>query len=152
MRNNRRIRLRAQTLKPVCLPCHCDGLSQHSQMLDGSAAWRCINQCGACCRLAPEERPEALAVLNDAQRHLYLEMAGADGWCRHYDSGGRRCRIYENRPDFCRVSNLTQLFSVAEPEADAFAIACCRQQIRSVYGGRSLELRKFNRSLRTGDG
>jgi Fe-S-cluster containining protein len=120
-------------------------------MLDGSAAWRCISQCGACCRLAPEERSEALAVLDDAQRHLFLEMVGADGWCRHYDSGGRRCRIYENRPDFCRVSHLARLFSVAETEADAFAIACCRQQIRSVYGGRSLELRKFNRSLRTGD-
>ncbi|MED5469666.1 MAG: YkgJ family cysteine cluster protein, partial [Cyanobacteriota bacterium] len=25
---------------------------------------------------------------------------------------------------------------------------CCRQQIRSVYGGRSRELRKFERSLR----
>ena len=120
-------------------------------MLDGSGTWRCLHQCGACCRLAPEERPEALEVLDDAQRQLYLEMAGADGWCRHYDSGGRRCRIYEERPDFCRVSNLAALFAVEASDAEAFAIACCRQQIRSVYGGRSLELRKFNRLLRTGD-
>jgi Fe-S-cluster containining protein len=120
-------------------------------MLDGSGTWRCLHQCGACCRLAPEERPEALEALDDAQRQLYLEMAGPDGWCRHYDSGGRRCRIYEERPDFCRVSNLADLFAVEASDAEAFAIACCRQQIRSVHGGRSLELRKFNRALRAGD-
>jgi len=120
-------------------------------MNDRSSTWSCVRHCGACCRLAPEERPEALDVLSEDQRRLYLEMAGPDGWCRHYDTGGRRCRIYDERPDFCRVSNLASLFDVPEVEAEDFAIACCRQQIRSVYGGRSLELRKFNRSLRNGD-
>ena len=111
--------------------------------------WSCLNQCGACCRLAPDERQEALAALRPDQQNLYLEMVGKDGWCRHFDQGGRRCMIYENRPDFCRVSALPDLFDISTEEADAFAIGCCRQQIRSVHGRRSLEMRKFERLIRT---
>lgn len=129
------------------MPCHCDGLSQLWAMAKATPSWTCISHCGACCRLAPEERPEALAALSEEQRKVYLEMVGADGWCRHYDSGGRRCRIYDNRPDFCKVSHLATLFEVPADQADAFAIACCDQQIRSIYGGRSRELRRFKRSV-----
>ncbi|WP_115015188.1 YkgJ family cysteine cluster protein [Synechococcus sp. UW140] len=113
-------------------------------MARGKPSWSCISQCGACCRLAPDERPEALEVLNDEQREIYLGLVGVDGWCRHYDSGGRRCRIYDDRPDFCRVTSLASLFEVPPDQADSFAISCCHQQIRSVYGGRSRELRRFN--------
>ena len=42
--------------------------------------------------------PEALEALNDEDQATYLEMVGEDGWCIHYDSGGRRCRIYDERP------------------------------------------------------
>lgn len=112
--------------------------------------WHCIQHCGACCRLCPEERQEALEALSADQRDQYLSMVGEDGWCIHYDSGGRTCRIYDDRPDFCRVSALGQLFDVPDDDFDAFAIACCRQQIRSNYGGRSGVMRKFNRSIREG--
>ena len=78
-------------------------------MTSQTPQWQCISQCGACCRLAPEERAEALEALNDADQATYLSMVGADGWCIHYDSGGRRCRIYEDRPRFCRVSSMVQL-------------------------------------------
>ncbi len=77
-------------------------------------------------------------------------MVGDDGWCIHYDSGGRRCRIYDQRPEFCHVSALGALFDVPDSNFDPFAIACCRQQIRSIYGGRSDVMRKFNRSIRNG--
>jgi Fe-S-cluster containining protein len=89
--------------------------------------------------------------LSEADQATYLAMVGEDGWCIHYDSGGRRCRIYESRPTFCRVSQLGQLFDVASEDVDAFAIDCCHQQIRSVYGGRSREMRRFNRGLRRTD-
>lgn len=112
--------------------------------------WQCIQHCGACCRLCPEERQEALDALTPEQQQQYLSMVGEDGWCIHYDSGGRRCRIYEDRPLFCRVSALSALFDVAEDDFDPFAIACCQQQIRSNYGGRSGVMRKFNRSIRQG--
>ena len=129
------------------MPCHCDGLSQRNAMARAQPTWTCISQCGACCRLAPDERPEALDALSAEQRELYLSMVGEDGWCRHYDSGGRRCRIYNDRPDFCRVSSLADLFEVPADQANGFAIACCNQQIRSLYGGRSSELRRFKRAV-----
>jgi Fe-S-cluster containining protein len=109
--------------------------------------WSCISGCGACCRLDPEERGEALEALGPEQRERYLAMVGPDGWCLHYDSGGCRCRIYDERPEFCRVKNLAGLFGVDEEAADGFAIACCRQQIRSVYGGRDKVYRRFERAI-----
>ena len=76
-------------------------------------------------------------------------MVGDDGWCIHYDSGGQRCTIYAERPDFCRVSELGTLFDVSTEDIDSFAIACCRQQIRATYGGRSGVMRRFDRAQRT---
>ena len=113
--------------------------------------WSCLSQCGACCRLAPDERPEAIEALDPEQQQQYLSMVGRDGWCIYFDSGARRCRIYDSRPDFCRVSSLCSLFGIPDDQADPFAIACCRQQIRSVHGGRSRELRKFERLIRSND-
>lgn len=115
--------------------------------------WQCIAGCGACCRLDPGERGEALDALNPEQRELYLSMVGPDGWCIHFDTGGRRCRIYDERPSFCRVDNLVTLFGASargdvEDDADALAIACCKQQIRSEYGGRGRVMRRFLRTIR----
>lgn len=117
--------------------------------------WQCISGCGACCRLDPAERGEALDALTPEQRSEYLAMVGPDGWCIHFDTGGRRCRIYNERPSFCRVENLITLFGSnddqpeAEPlDGDALAIACCKQQIRSEYGGRGRVMRRFLRAIR----
>ena len=154
--------------------------------------WQCIGGCGACCRLDPALRAEAIEVLDAQQRQTYLAMVGADGWCLHFDTGSRRCRIYEQRPDFCRVENLVGLFQAAccsssenpgsagdttfsaqaldgdgnstehgrnteegasnhhlDPgQRDELAIACCRQQIRSEWGGRGKVMQSFNRAIR----
>jgi Fe-S-cluster containining protein len=111
-------------------------------------SWRCISGCGACCRLDPALRGEALEALDPEQKRQYLAMVGADGWCIHFDTGRRRCRIYAERPDFCRVDNLMRLFGATEPEADALAIRCCTQQIRSEWGGRGSVMRRFLRAIR----
>ena len=114
--------------------------------------WQCISQCGSCCRLDPGERQDALGALSESQRELYLSMVGADGWCIHFNTGSRSCRIYDTRPDFCRVSNLMSLFGDSpdgDPEdADGFAIDCCKQQIRSEHGGRGRVMRRFLRAIR----
>ena len=68
-----------------------------------NARWRCIPGCGSCCRLDPELRQEALALLDAEQQSAYMAMVGEDGWCVHYDTGGQRCRIYATRPAFCHV-------------------------------------------------
>jgi Fe-S-cluster containining protein len=110
--------------------------------------WQCISGCGSCCRLDPERRPEALEALGPEQRRQYLAMVGPDGWCIHYDTGGQRCRIYADRPDFCRVSSLFSLFGQGVEDGDALAIACCKQQIRSERGGRGKVMRRFLRAIR----
>ena len=110
--------------------------------------WSCISGCGACCRLDPQQRPEALDALSPGQRSQYLAMVGPDGWCIHFDTGSRRCRIYGERPEFCRVSSLVELFAVPSGQEAGFAIACCRQQIRGEHGGRSAVLKRFERATR----
>jgi hypothetical protein len=114
--------------------------------------WRCIPACGCCCRLDPERRPEALAALDPAARRTYLAMVGPDGWCIHLDTGSKRCRIYAERPDFCRVEHLVELFGEPGQDGEALAIACCKQQIRSEVGGRGRVMRRFLHAIRRAAG
>ena len=37
---------------------------------------------------------------------------------------------------------------MAPEEANAFAIACCRQQIRSEHGGRGIVMKRFEQAIR----
>ena len=67
------------------------------------ATWKCVKQCGACCHLDPEERPEIAEYLAPEELELYLSMVGEGGWCINYDHFRRECKIYANRPRFCRV-------------------------------------------------
>ncbi len=75
-------------------------------------------------------------------------MVGSDGWCRHYDKSKRICKIYETRPDFCRVDSINSIFDVPNDKLNDFAINCCKQQIRFIYGGKSKELKSFNRQIK----
>lgn len=141
---------RGATVETDLAPCPvpvgpCDGLSQGP---GEPGQWRCISGCGACCRLDPELRQEAIEALSPRQRSTYLSMVGPDGWCVHFDTGSRRCRVYTDRPDFCRVRNLIGLFGGPSADVDTVAIACCRQQIRSEYGGRGRVMRRFLRAIR----
>lgn len=109
------------------------------------ANWQCINGCGACCNLDPQDRPDLDQYLTPDELALYLSLVGEDGWCIHYDHASRRCRIYATRPDFCRVQADTfgRMFGIVPEDLNDFAIACCQQQIMGVYGKRSAELSKF---------
>ncbi len=115
--------------------------------MDKSQAWSCINYCGACCKLDPEQRQEALLALSSDDQELYLSMVGEDGWCRHYDKKSRKCSIYDQRPSFCNAKKILDLFNVPEESFDHFAISCCKQQIRYLYGGRSKEMKSFIREI-----
>jgi len=110
--------------------------------------WRCIQGCGACCRLDPALREEALALLDEDQRRTYLAMVGEGGWCVHYDTGGQRCRIYAARPAFCRVDTIMAMLGAEGEEAQGLAIHFCQQQIRSETGGRGKVMRRFQKALR----
>ena len=113
------------------------------------ATWQCIDRCGACCYLEPSERPDLPEYLSPQELLLYMSMVGEDGWCIHFDSASRRCRIYAERPRFCRVEPAVfqDMYGVEPEELDAFAMACCIDQIDSVYGDRSLELLRYQRAI-----
>ncbi|KGF73467.1 Fe-S cluster protein [Neosynechococcus sphagnicola sy1] len=76
-------------------------------------------------------------------------MVGEDGWCINFDASTRKCKIYPDRPRFCRVEAevFHDLYGVTPEEVNDFAIACCQQQISGVYGDRSLEMLRFNQAV-----
>ena len=112
--------------------------------------WRCVSDCGACCNLTPEDRPDLEEYLTAEELEIYLGMVGKDGWCINYDKNSRQCTIYQQRPRFCRVQPDTfqDMYEVAEAEFNDFAISCCRNQISEVYGDDSLEMKRYNKAIR----
>lgn len=120
------------------------------------ATWQCIKQCGACCHLDPDERPDLEEYLSPEELGLYLSMVGEGGWCVNFDQETRECTIYANRPRFCRVEAeiFQDMYGIEPEELNDFAIACCRQQIEAVYGDasgehsyRSLEQIRFDQAV-----
>ncbi|MEO1068097.1 MAG: YkgJ family cysteine cluster protein [Cyanobacteria bacterium J06638_6] len=113
------------------------------------ATWQCVKSCGACCFLAPAERPDLEAYLTPEQLTLYLSLVGEDGWCIHYDVGQRLCTIYPDRPSFCRVTADTfeAMFGIDNHELDDFAIDCCQEHIADIYGDSSPEMSRFEQAV-----
>lgn len=113
------------------------------------AIWQCVKQCGACCHLDPAERPDLAEYLSSEELELYLSLVGPDGWCVNYDHTTRECKIYPHRPRFCRVEPevFQDMYGIEPEELNDFAIECCQQQIEGVYGDRSLEMLRFERTV-----
>lgn len=113
------------------------------------ATWQCVKSCGACCFLEPGERPDLDEYLTPAQLELYLSLVGEDGWCIHYNQGDRTCTIYNDRPDFCRVTTatFTAMFDIAPEELNEFAIDCCQEHIDDIYGEDSPEMQRFDQAV-----
>jgi uncharacterized protein len=113
------------------------------------ATWQCVKQCGACCNLTPADRPELEQYLTTEELELYLSLVGEGGWCVHFDHTTRECKIYADRPRFCRVEHdiFHDLYGIEPEDLNDFAIDCCYQQIEGVYGDRSLELLRFEREV-----
>ncbi len=111
--------------------------------------WRCVSNCGACCHLDPTDRPDLESYLTAEELKLYLSMVGEDGWCVNLDRETRKCRIYTERPRFCRVKPdiFEEMYQVTPEEFDEFAIACCHEQIIGVYGEDSPELQRYQDRL-----
>lgn len=113
------------------------------------ATWLCVKQCGACCHLEPAERPELEQYLSPEELELYLSMVGEGGWCVNFEHATRQCRIYQERPRFCRVTAdvFGDMFDIEPAELNDFAIDCCHEHISELYGDRSLEMLRFNREI-----
>ena len=112
--------------------------------------WCCVENCGACCNLTPEDRPDLEEYLTASELKTYLEMVGDDGWCINLDRETKKCTIYEQRPRFCRVKPdiFQDMYGVLKADFNNFAIACCRDQISEVYGNRSQEMKRYNQEVK----
>ncbi|XP_050230220.1 uncharacterized protein LOC126679269 [Mercurialis annua] len=110
--------------------------------------WRCVEGCGACCKLAkgPSFATPEEIFTDPADIELYKSLIGTDGWCIHYDKGTRKCSIYNDRPYFCRVEEqvFLSLYAIAKKKFNNVACNSCRDTIKSVYGPHSKELDTFN--------
>ncbi len=113
------------------------------------ATWQCVKQCGACCQLDPSDRPGLEDFLTPAELEHYLSLVGDDGWCINFDHDTRECRIYNDRPRFCRVEPqiYQEMFGIPPEDLNDFAIQCCTEQIEGVYGDRSLEMLRFEKEV-----
>ncbi len=113
------------------------------------ATWQCVKQCGACCNLTPSDRPDLDEYLLPEELELYMSMVGDGGWCINYDRAKRECRIYAERPRFCRVESeaFQDMYGIEPEELNDFAIECCQEQITGVYGDLSLEMLRFERAV-----
>ncbi len=112
--------------------------------------WKCIKMCGACCHLDPEERPGLEEYLSPLEMKIYLSLVGEDGWCINFDQNSRECKIYQDRPRFCRVEPeiFEGMYGVEAREFNDFAIDCCHEQIDGVYGEDSLEMESYQQQVR----
>jgi uncharacterized protein len=109
--------------------------------------WKCVKNCGACCHLDPSDRPDLDTYLPAAELEQYLSLVGPDGWCINFNHLDRTCKIYPDRPRFCRVTDdvFADMFEIGPEEVNDFAIECCHEQIEAVYGPLSLEMVRFDR-------
>lgn len=107
--------------------------------------WQCIKNCGACCHLAPTDRPDLPEYLTPEELKQYLSMVGEDEWCINFDHQTRQCKIYDQRPRFCQVKPdiFEGMYKVNPKEFNDFAIECCHQQIEFMYGDDSEEMRRY---------
>lgn len=135
--------------------------------------WACVKNCGACCKLGPiDSRPDLSSYLSEIDYAYYESLIGHDDWCKNFDKENRLCKIYETRPEFCRVepANFKKMFNIDAEDFNAsfllhlrllrcpfkltpalspilsfqdFCTFCCREQIEDVYGGESDELNRF---------
>jgi Fe-S-cluster containining protein len=140
--------------KPPAAPAPAKGahVTPSPAVLKVSKKWACIANCGACCYLAPSERPFLMEYFDEDPDDLaqYNSMVGDDGWCIHYDKTARACTVFEDRPWFCRVEGETfeRMYGVTAPEMDKFCTSCCREQIGDVYGVGSTEMTAFNTAIK----
>ncbi|RUT04653.1 Fe-S cluster protein [Dulcicalothrix desertica PCC 7102] len=113
------------------------------------ATWQCVKNCGACCNLDPADRPDIHEYLTPSELHEYMSMVGEGGWCINLDHSTRECKVYANRPRFCRVQPdvFEDMYGIEQEDLNDFAIDCCREQIEGVYGERSLEMLRFDKAV-----
>ncbi len=112
------------------------------------SSWSCVENCGACCKFDIKNRLDLENKLSIDDFNLIEKMTGKDGWCVNFDKTDKKCKIYETRPHFCRVSEFSKAFKEYFKFGDKFLIECCKQHISSNYGNKSEQMKHFKMSVK----
>ena len=110
-------------------------------------SWKCIENCGACCKFNLPERENLSEILTAKDISLINTMTDKDGWCKYLDKSNRKCMIYDSRPHFCRVNEFSTSLKGYLKNGDKFLIECCTQHISSIYGGKSKQMKAFKTAV-----
>ena len=110
-------------------------------------SWKCIENCGACCKLNLPDREDLSNILTVNEIALINSMTSKDGWCKYLDKSNKKCMIYDTRPHFCRVNQFSSSFKGYLKNGDKFLIDCCTQHISSIYGRKSKQMKDFKRAV-----
>ena len=110
-------------------------------------SWKCIENCGACCKFNLDEREDLTNILSLKDMALINSMTGKDGWCKYLDKSNSKCMIYQSRPHFCRVNEFSTSFKEYLKNGDKFLIDCCTQHIYSIYGSKSKQMKIFKSAV-----
>ena len=110
-------------------------------------SWKCIENCGACCKFNLSERENLSNILKAKDIALINAMTDKDGWCKYLDKSNRKCMIYDSRPHFCRVNEFSTSFKGYLKNGDKFLIECCTQHISSIYGSKSKQMKAFRTAV-----
>lgn len=106
-------------------------------------SWKCIENCGACCKFDLNKRSGLTNKLNSEDLALINSMTESDGWCKNLDKKNKKCLIYKTRPHFCRVDEFSISFDEYLKSGDEFLIDCCKEHISSNYGASSEVMKSF---------
>ena len=109
-------------------------------------SWKCIDNCGACCKIDLKERASLSNILSKEDIKLIESMTNKDGWCKHLNRSNMKCLIYDKRPHFCKVDSFSKNFKEYFKYGDEFLVNCCKDHISSIYGKKSNEMTKFKKS------
>ena len=110
-------------------------------------SWTCIEKCGACCQIDLKYRENLIGILSNKEIELIKSMTQKDGWCKYFDKKNMKCKIYENRPHFCKVSIFSKKFKEYKKNGDKFLINCCKDHISFIYGKKSDQMKRFNQEI-----
>ncbi|KAK9291151.1 hypothetical protein L1049_009339 [Liquidambar formosana] len=91
-------------------------------------SWRCVQNCGACCKL---DKGPAFATPEE----IFEDPSD----------------ISVERPYFCRVEPdiFQTLYGIDKKRFNKEACNCCRDTIKAIYGSNSKELDNFNCTIRS---
>ncbi|XP_021621037.1 uncharacterized protein LOC110621191 isoform X2 [Manihot esculenta] len=128
-------------------PWHSGKNKARPQAKTNEQLWRCVEACGACCKLAkgPSFATPEEIFTDPSDIELYRSLIGPDGWCIHFDKSTRKCSIYPGK-FLSLITFIVKSTNLAPPILLVFRIllSLYRSSIFLSRGARCVSLTLWN--------